>query len=88
MSELTGGKISANGTVTGGTINVPSVVLKGGALSLASIPLYDGSMEITPDDYAQVLTTDGKKVVGNIVVNPIPSNYGKISWNGSYLLVE
>lgn len=52
------------------------------------LPVYDGATEITPSNQAQVLQTSNKAVTRNIVVNPIPSNYGLITWNGSTLTVS
>lgn len=52
------------------------------------LPVYDGTAEITPSNQAQVLQTSGKAVTRNIVVNPIPSNYGLVTWNGSILTVS
>lgn len=51
-------------------------------------PAYDGPMEITPTQETQTLDTAMKSVLGDIVVNPIPSNYGLITWNGSTLTVS
>lgn len=52
------------------------------------IPVYTGETEITPTSEIQVLETAGKKLKQNLVVNPIPSNYGLITWNGSVLTVS
>ncbi len=52
------------------------------------LPVYDGITEITPSNQAQVLQTSNKALTRNIVVNPIPSNYGLITWNGSVLTVS
>ena len=51
-------------------------------------PIYDGPIEITPSRETQVLETQGKILITNIVVNPIPKNYGLITWNGSVLTVS
>lgn len=52
------------------------------------LPVYDGATEITPSNQAQVLQTTNKALTRNIVINPIPSNYGSITWNGSILTVS
>ena len=52
------------------------------------LPVYDGITEITPSNQAQVLQTSNKALTRNIVVNPIPSNYGLITWNGSIITVS
>lgn len=46
------------------------------------LPVYDGVAEITPSQDTQILQTSNKALTRNIVVNPIPSNYGLIAWNG------
>lgn len=51
-------------------------------------PIYSGSYIVTPTDEAQTLDTVDKRMADNLVINPIPSNYGKITWNGSFLTVS
>ena len=51
-------------------------------------PIYGGQTEVTPTQETQVLQTTNRTVVSNIIINPIPSNYGKITWNGSTLTVS
>lgn len=51
-------------------------------------PDYDGGYEFTPSDEQQVVPTAGKTLKENIVINPIPSNYGLISYNGFKLTVS
>lgn len=53
-----------------------------------SYPIYDGPTEITPSTETQTLNTTLKTLTGNIVVNPIPQNYGLITWNGATLTVS
>lgn len=50
--------------------------------------VYEGDYEVTPGQSAVVLTTVGKAMARNVTVNPIPSNYGLITWNGSTLTVS
>ena len=50
-------------------------------------PVYDGPQEITPGEFEQVLDMDGKCVVGDVTIYPIPDNYGRIAYSGSGLLV-
>ena len=49
---------------------------------------YSGATVVTLSSEAQVLQTEEKVVLENIVINPIPSNYGLITWNGSTLTVS
>lgn len=52
------------------------------------VPEYEGEYVITPQATAQTLLTEGKKMMDNIRIEPIPSNYGLITWNGSTLTVS
>lgn len=49
---------------------------------------YDGPYEVTPSQSTQTLPTANKTLLNNVTVNPIPSNYGLITWNGSVLTVS
>ena len=52
------------------------------------IPDYHGEYEVTPTQETQVLHTAGERLLRDVVVNPIPSNYGLITWNGSVLTIS
>lgn len=49
---------------------------------------YTGDYEVTPSNEIQVLNTNGKSMTDNVTINPIPSNYGLITWNGGFLTVS
>lgn len=49
---------------------------------------YKGDYKVTPTSEEQVLQTKNKVLTNNVIVAPIPSNYGMISWNGATLKVE
>ncbi len=49
---------------------------------------YTGDYTFTPSDSTQTIETTGKRLTDDIVINPIPSNYGLITWNGSTLTVS
>lgn len=51
------------------------------------LPTYTGPTVITPSEDTQTLMTADKVVTKNIVVNPIPANYGKIVWDGARLRI-
>lgn len=50
--------------------------------------LYAGSYEWTPTDEEQTIPIANLKATENITINPIPNNYGLITWNGSTLTVS
>ena len=49
---------------------------------------YEGDYIVTPGAEAIVLETKNKRMTDHITVNPVPSNYGLITWNGSTLTVS
>ena len=49
---------------------------------------YSGPYEVTPSESTQVLETAYHKLAANVVVNPIPSNYGLVTWNGSTITIS
>lgn len=49
---------------------------------------YDGPYEVTPSGETQTLTTADLHMNRNVTINPIPSNYGLITWNGSTITVS
>ena len=51
-------------------------------------PAYEGSYEITPSAEAQTIQTKNLRMTDDLVINPIPNNYGLITWNGSTLTVS
>ena len=57
-------------------------------LPVKSDKYYIGETDIIPSDVVQVLSTKDLVMAENITIEPIPSNYGKIIYNGAYLRVE
>lgn len=49
---------------------------------------YDGEYTITPSSEAQTIPVIGKTMRRNLTINPIPSNYGLITWNGPGIRVS
>lgn len=60
------------------------VVIGGGA----GLPVYTGATTVTPTQQTQILETAEHSVLENITINPIPENYGLITWDGSVLTVS
>jgi len=61
------------------TLSIPSAI---GANA------YKGVYEVTPTKETQTLETVGTLLQKNVVINPIPKNYGLITWDGSTLTVS
>lgn len=49
---------------------------------------YEGEYTVTPSMEPQTLDTANRLLARNVTINPIPSNYGLITWNGSTLTVS
>jgi hypothetical protein len=49
---------------------------------------YAGDYEITPTDQTQLIDCGGLVSLRDFVIRPIPSNYGRITWDGSVLTVQ
>lgn len=49
---------------------------------------YTDTYIATPSTEAQTFSTKNLRMTDDFVVNPIPSNYGLITWNGSTLTVS
>ena len=79
-------KITLDGSVPSKEVfSINGNVINGGA---KSFPDYEGEYTITPSSEVQILETEKHSLQHDIVINPIPSNYGLITWNGSYLMVS
>ena len=49
---------------------------------------YDGPYEFTPTQEAQTVPTANKVLLDDIIIHPIPQNYGLITWNGAVITVS
>ena len=75
--------IEINAGTSGAAADLGSPVVK----EFVNADPWEGAYEITPGDTEQVLGCEGYRMTQNVKVNAIPSNYGKISWNGAALTV-
>lgn len=55
-----------------------------GVLAAGFAP-YSGEYEVTPTESTQTLSTSGKALSRNVIINPIPDNYARMSWDGTTL---
>ncbi len=60
----------------------------GSAVQIVQADFYGGPYEVTPSNNEQILLTNEKTMSENVKINPIPSNYGLITWDGSTLTVS
>ena len=83
-----GGDLNLRNTVSGDLELHEVINGECGVFMPLNPPAYTGELTVTPGSQAQVLETAGLLVPENIVVEPIPSNYGLITWNGSTITVS
>lgn len=77
--------ISDGGSISGAMASIATLQ---GNVNKSTPANYTGEYEVTPSDEMQTLPTTDKMLGHDIVVNPIPSNYGKITWDGHTLTVS
>lgn len=88
MSDKVSGAIERAPAQISGSVTGRGVTVSGNIVGGGSGPAYRGPYEVTPTSETQVLPTEGKRMTADVVVNPIPSNYGLITWDGSKLTVS
>lgn len=77
-SQTLTGKVSATGKIDG-LLTIPNAILP---------PTYEGEYTVTPSTQEQTLNTDHLYMMDNITINPIPNNYGLITYNGTTITVS
>ena len=73
-------------TVAVSAVNIPVQVAA--EYKMREGEIYDGPYEFTPTQETQTVSTAEKLLLENIVINPIPQNYGLITYNGSFITVS
>lgn len=68
--------------------NVPISLGVSTQIVAGASPAYDGPYSVTPSEAVQTLATTELRMTDNITINPIPNNYGLITWNGSTITVS
>lgn len=53
-----------------------------------SLPAYVGNYTITPSDKAIILKTENKAMSHDVKIEPIPKNYGLVTWDGFKMTIS
>lgn len=85
-AEISQNIISADATFTKNKIDADAVFTS--RIQHTEFPAYDGETAFTPSAEAQTIPVKNTVLLSDITINPIPSNYGLITWNGSTLTVS
>ena len=86
LGELTG-TLSAPASIEG-SLSAPATISGELTIPASSSAVYTGEYEFTPTRETQVININHKEALKNITINPIPSNYGLITYNGSIITVS
>lgn len=86
MQRITA-KIRAKQTVKA-TVNVANAITGKLSFRETSAEKYTGKYRFTPTNKIQVIESENKLLLQNVIIEPIPKNYGLITWNGSYMRIS
>lgn len=87
-AELHDGVISAGAELHESVVTVEPNYSTPVAGYISDVNYYEGPYEYTPTQEEQTVTIRGLMATRNITINPIPSNYGLITWDGRTLTVS
>lgn len=79
--EVTSGRSAVTARAPAYSVDVESGILTGGTP-------YGGEYTVTPGEERQILPTGSKLMGQDMVIEPIPSNYGRITYNGTSITVS
>ena len=83
-----GGEISLLNTIDGELTLSNILDGEAGTYMLLFPPAYTGATTVVPGPQSQTLNTAGLMMAENITIEPIPSNYGLITWDGTKITVS
>ena len=72
----------------GVTTDASLPVSVGTTYQAAQYPTYTGEYVFTPTRETQIVDTEERVLVDDIIINPIPSNYGLVTYNGAIITVS
>lgn len=87
-AEFTKNIISVEASFTSRTIEADADITTKVEHYYSQYPDYEGETTFTPSVEMQTIPTAHTVLLSDITINPIPSNYGLITWNGATLTVS
>lgn len=87
-AEFTSNIIEATATIADKVVEADASLTTSVRHWQTEYPDYEGEYEFTPSAETQTLPSTDTITHMDIVINPIPSNYGLITWNGATLTVS
>ena len=87
-AEFTSNIIEATATIADHVVEANATLTTSVRHWQTEYPDYEGTYEITPSVEAQTLPSTDTVTHRDIVINPIPSNYGRITYDGTVITVS
>ena len=86
-------KVIVVGGGRGGTVKIGGAGERHAAISVKGtgttpVPKYDGPYEFTPTAEEQTVPIAQLQARQDITINPIPSNYGLVTYNGNIITIS
>ncbi len=82
------GALQVIGQITGALSAPPGLSARLSIPEVIKPDIFTGEYEYTPSDETQIIEIEDKMASRDIIINPIPSNYGLVTWDGSALTVS
>lgn len=79
--------VSVEASFTGRTIEADAELTTNVTHYHSEYPTYDGGTTFTPSAEAQTIPTAHTVLLSDITINPIPSNYGRITYSGGIISI-
>lgn len=86
-AEFTKNIVSVEASFTGRTIEADAELTTNVTHYHSQYPDYEGETVFTPTEYMQTIPTGHTVLLSNITINPIPSNYGRITYSGGIISI-
>ena len=87
-AEFTSNIVSVEASFTERTIEADATLTTSVRHWQTEYPDYEGAYEFTPSAEVQTLASTDTVMHRDIVINPIPSNYGRITYDGTVITVS
>lgn len=79
--------ISVEASFMGRTIEADAELTTNVTHYHSQYPDYEGETVFTPTEYTQTIPTGHTVLLSDITINPIPSNYGRITYSGGIISI-
>lgn len=80
------GRLSSAGRMSGALS--PTQCMSGEMVAPHGGVPYTGRYTFEPTEEEQTVETQGATLAQNIIIEPIPTNYAKMTWHGSVLMLS